>query len=70
MQRLNFLLYTTEVCYVMTTFRCQSDILIMSWLFTARWSTWPGSHLVPWTNSATHRSNSDQDVRQTSKRCH
>ena len=25
----------------MTTFRCPSDILITSWLFTARWSTWP-----------------------------
>jgi len=42
-----FLLYTTEVCYLMTTFRCLSDILITSWLFTARWSTWPGNHLVP-----------------------
>jgi len=31
----------------MTTFRCQSDILITSWLFTTRWSTWPGNHLVP-----------------------
>ena len=28
-------------------FRCPSDILITSWLFTARWSTWPGNHLVP-----------------------
>ena len=31
----------------MTTFRRPSDILITSWLFTARWSTWPGNHLVP-----------------------
>jgi len=31
----------------MTTFRCPSDILITSWLFTAWWSTWPGNHLVP-----------------------
>jgi len=31
----------------MTTFRCLSDILITSWLFTAWWSTWPGNHLVP-----------------------
>ena len=31
----------------MTTFRCPSDILITSWLFTARWSMWPGNHLVP-----------------------
>jgi len=31
----------------MTTFWCPSDILITSWLFTARWSTWPGIHLVP-----------------------
>ena len=31
----------------MTTFRCPWDILITSWLFTARWSTWPGNHLVP-----------------------
>ena len=32
----------------MTTFQCPSDILIMScWLCTARWSTWPGNHLVP-----------------------
>ena len=31
----------------MTTFWCSSDILITSWLFTARWSTWPGNHLVP-----------------------
>ena len=34
------------MCYLMTTFRCPSDILITSWLFTARWSTWPGNHLV------------------------
>jgi len=27
-------------------FRCPSDILIRSWLFTAWWSTWPGNHLV------------------------
>jgi len=31
----------------MTTFRFPSDILITSWLFTARCSTWPGNHLVP-----------------------
>jgi len=31
----------------MTTFRCPLDILITSWLFTARWSMWPGNHLVP-----------------------
>jgi len=31
----------------MTTFRCLSDILITSRLFTARWSTWPGNQLVP-----------------------
>jgi len=31
----------------MTTFRCPTDILITSRLFTARWSTWPGNHLVP-----------------------
>ena len=31
----------------MTTFRGPSDILITSWLFTARWRTWPGNHLVP-----------------------
>ena len=30
-----------------TTFRCPSDILITSWLFTARRSTWPGNHLIP-----------------------
>ena len=35
-----------KMCYLMTTFRCPSDILITSWLFTARWSTWPGNHLV------------------------
>ena len=29
----------------MTTFRCPSDFLITSWLFTAGWSTWPGNHL-------------------------
>ena len=34
------------LCYV-TTFRCLSDILITSWLFIARQSTWPGNHLVP-----------------------
>jgi len=33
--------------YLMTTFRCPSDILITSWLFTAWWSTWPGNYLVP-----------------------
>ena len=37
-----------KICYLMTTFRCPSDILITSWLFTARWSTWPGNHLVPY----------------------
>ena len=26
----NFLLYTTEVCYLMTTFPCPSDILVTS----------------------------------------
>jgi len=36
-----------KYCYLMTTFWCSSDILITSWLFTARWSTWPGNHLVP-----------------------
>ena len=36
-----------KMCYLMTTFRCPSDILITSRLFTARWSTWPGNHLVP-----------------------
>jgi len=36
-----------KMCYLMTTFRCPSDILITSWLFTAWWSTWPGNHLVP-----------------------
>ena len=36
-----------KICCLMTTFRCPSDILITSWLFTARWSTWPGNHLVP-----------------------
>jgi len=35
-----------KMCYLMTTFRCPSDILITSWLFTARWSTWPGNHLI------------------------
>ena len=30
-----------------TTSWCPSDIFITSWLFTARWSTWPGNHLVP-----------------------
>jgi len=44
----NFLIYATEVCYLTTTFQCPSDILITSWLFTARWSTWPGNHLVPY----------------------
>ena len=29
---------------VTTTFRCPSDILITSWLFTARWSTWLKNH--------------------------
>jgi len=32
-----------KMCYLMTMFRCLSDILITSWLFTARWSTWPGN---------------------------
>jgi len=36
-----------KICYIMTTFRCLSDILITSWLFRARWSTWSGNHLVP-----------------------
>ena len=35
------------MCYLMTTFRCPSDTMITSWLFTAWWSTWPGNHLVP-----------------------
>ena len=30
-----------KMCYLMTTFRFPSDILITSWLFTAWWSTWP-----------------------------
>jgi len=30
-------LYTTEVCYLMTTFRCPSDILTTSWLFKIQW---------------------------------
>ena len=34
-----------KMCYLMTTFRCPSDFLITSWLFTARWSTWPANHL-------------------------
>ena len=34
--------------YLLTTFRCLSDILITScWLFTTRRSTWPGNHLGP-----------------------
>jgi len=41
----------------MTTFRCPSDILITSWLFTAWWHTWRGNHLVPcvaeWVGSRT-----------------
>ena len=32
-----------KICYLMTTFRCPSDILITSWLFTVGWSTWPGN---------------------------
>ena len=36
-----------KMCYLMTTFRCPSDTLITSWLFTAWWSTWSGNHLVP-----------------------
>jgi len=44
----SFLLHTTKLSYLLTTFWCQSDILITSfWLFTAPWSTWPGKHLVP-----------------------
>ena len=39
--------YTTENVLPMTTFRCPSDILITSWLFTAGWSTWPGNYPVP-----------------------
>jgi len=35
------------MCCLMTTFRCPSDFLITSWLFTAWWSTWPGNHVVP-----------------------
>ena len=34
-----------KIGYLMTTFRCPSDFLITSWLFTARWNTWPGNHL-------------------------
>jgi len=37
-----------KMCYLMTTFRCPSDILIMSWLFTA------GIGMQNPTNSATH----------------
>jgi len=36
-----------KICYLMTMFRCPSDIFIASWLFTARWSRWSGNHLVP-----------------------
>ena len=35
-----------KIRYLMMTFRCPSDMFITSWLFTARWSTWPGNHLV------------------------
>jgi len=28
-----------KMCYLMTTFRCPSDILITSWLFTVWWSS-------------------------------
>ena len=43
----NFSLHTTEVCYLMT-FRCPFEISITScWLFTARWSTWPGKSPGP-----------------------
>jgi len=43
----NFVLYTTEYIYLLRMFWCPSDVLTTSWLFTARWSTWPGNHLVP-----------------------
>ena len=33
-----------KMCYLMTTFRCPSYILITSRLFTAWWSTWSGNH--------------------------
>ena len=43
----NFSLHTTEVCYLMT-FRCPFEISTTScWLFTARWSTWPGKSPGP-----------------------
>ena len=35
----NFLLYTTEICYLATTFRCPLDILITFWQFTAQRSS-------------------------------
>ena len=35
-----------KMCYLMTTFRFPSDILITSWLSTAWWSTWPENHLI------------------------
>ena len=42
--------YSTKLInsYLMTTFRCPSDILFTScWLFTMWQSTWPRNHLVP-----------------------
>jgi len=36
-----------KMCCLVATFRCPWDILITCWLFTARWSTWPGNYLVP-----------------------
>ena len=42
--------YSTQLInsYLMTMFRCPSDILFTScWLFTTRWCTWPRNHLVP-----------------------
>jgi len=38
----------------MTMFQCPSDILITScglFLFTARWSTWPGNHVAEFVGS-------------------
>ena len=51
--------YSTQlkICYLMTTFRRPSDILITSWLFTDRLSTWPGNTWIGTqdpTNSAAH----------------
>ena len=43
-----------KMCYLMTTFRCPSDILITSWLLTALWSWKSPGPMCGWVGRILH----------------